>query len=155
MNVATFANFYVWLWDVQHGVSIAEVAQREGLSRRRVRQGIAWARGLSSASGTGDTGTPEKLRPPRLVPLFPIGAFTPLSECERHRWITRGSVFCCMICHRTGVDDHPALQRNWLTDPKPEPPPPAPPKPEPARPETRKERRRRLYGEPYTKVTNE
>jgi hypothetical protein len=49
-------------------------------------------------------------RAPRLVPLFPVGAYTPQSMCGHHEPIQRGSLFCCMICHRSGHDDHPALQ---------------------------------------------
>jgi hypothetical protein len=49
-------------------------------------------------------------RPPRLVPLFPVGDYTPHSICGHHGPIERGSLFCCMICHRSGHDDHPALQ---------------------------------------------
>ena len=34
------AREYIWLWDVQHGVSISEIAIREGLDIQRVRIGV-------------------------------------------------------------------------------------------------------------------
>jgi hypothetical protein len=47
---------------------------------------------------------------PKLVPLFPLGSFTPESRCPHHAPIERGSVLCCMICHSSGQDNHPALK---------------------------------------------
>lgn len=60
-------------------------------------------------------------RLPKMVPLFPLDSFTPNSKCAHKRRIKRGSIFCCMICHQSGVDLHPALRRSKATDPKPEP----------------------------------
>jgi hypothetical protein len=40
------------------------------------------------------------------VPLFPIGPYTPQSECAHKGPITRGSVFYCPICHDYGREDH-------------------------------------------------
>lgn len=140
------AREYIWLWDVRHGTSIPEIASREKVSIRRVRLGVCRARCMES-SAPGDTADDKRVvRPPRLVPLFPIVPYTPQATCAHNRKIPRGSVLCCMVCHQSGIDDHPGLKRNPLTDPKPEP------KPErtaglvakPAR-ETRKQRRARLF----------
>ena len=135
----------VWLWDVQHGATVQEIASREGFSPRRVRQGIARARG--GIPDPGDTAEPPAKRPPRLEPLFPVVGLIPSSPCA-HKWRIRlGSVFICMVCHQSGQDRHPALQRNPATDPKPEPKPKPlllPAKPPPI--ETRRQRRARLYG---------
>ncbi|QEH38666.1 hypothetical protein OJF2_72720 [Aquisphaera giovannonii] len=81
----------------------------------------------------------------RLVPLFPVGPFTPTSRCPHHGPIPKGSDLCCMVCLQSGHDDHPDLRRDPRTDPRPEPKRAGA---EPARTsahgETRKERRRRL-----------
>jgi hypothetical protein len=96
----------------------------------------------------------KKLRPPRLEPLFPVGHYTPSSRCPHHGPIPRGSDLCCMICHQSGQDGHPALQ--W--DPTPERadrdarsdwaatgPAPAKRAGQPPEKETRRQRRRRLF----------
>jgi hypothetical protein len=57
---------------------------------------------------------------PRLVPLFPIGSYTPQSRCAHSGPIERGSVLCCMVCHTSGQDDHPALQYRCAVDPNAE-----------------------------------
>jgi hypothetical protein len=162
------AREYVWLDDVRRGISIREVANREGLSIRRVQLGVTRARLRDDLSrktnsrnrdflrmmdstrtmswGVGARGDdPERSgrQPPQLIPLFPIGPFTPRSTCPHHGPIRRGSAFCCMVCFRSGMDDHPALQRNPRTDPRPDPKPSGP-APAAGR-ETRKQRRQRLF----------
>jgi hypothetical protein len=138
MSLASLAMEYIWLWDVRHGISINEIALREGFTSRRVHYGVARARGLERNSSADDV-----IRIPTLVPLFPLGHFTPLSACRHHGPIEPGSLFCCVVCHCSGIDDHPGLQRDPLTDPTPEPKPkPAPKKT--AR-ETRKARRQRVF----------
>lgn len=74
---------------------------------------------------------------PPLVPLFPVADFTPHAACPHHGPLPRGTVLCCMVCHKSGVDFRPALKRDTASEPKPEP------KPEPVKPKklTRKERR--------------
>ena len=139
MSLQVMAREYIWLWDHRHGISTKAIAMREGVTVQRVEFGLdrAQAQEKSSANSTA-------IRPPRLVPLFPIGSYTPLSACGHKRPIVPGSVLCCMVCHRSGVDDHPALERDPLTEPAPEPKPaPAPKKT--AR-ETRKQRRQRVFG---------
>jgi hypothetical protein len=133
---------YVWLWDVEHGRSVAEVSRREGVSTRRIRQGIAFARG--SIPDTGDTAAKEPLRPPRLEPLFPVLAYTPFSACPHYGRMRDGTRMCCMICHLTGVEAHPALQRDRGSEPKPEKKPPVVVV-KPAKVETRRERRARQF----------
>jgi hypothetical protein len=88
----------------------------------------------------------------RLIPLFPIGAFTPRSACPHHDTIERGSRLCCMVCHGSGMDDHPGLERDPKTDPSPEPTPkPAVDAAAPSKARkskvTRKQRRRRELAE--------
>ena len=130
----------IWLDDICRGSSIKEIAIREGLSCRRIQRGVSRAREkggrLSSRESDSNckvqrqnrhvTANEFKLvrenshRTPRLVPLFPIGAFTPRSTCPHHGPIRSGSVFCCMVCSQSGLDDHPALKRDPITDPHPE-----------------------------------
>lgn len=150
LTLAVIAKEHIWLWDVRHGASIQEIAAREELSPRRVRAGIARAQALEKST-SGDTAE-SKIRPPRLEALFPITSYTPLSICPHRRAIERDSIFCCMVCHQSGVDDHPALQRSHATDPKPEqkPPPPCMTGAKTKSRETRRQRRARIYGTPST-----
>jgi hypothetical protein len=87
------------------------------------------------------------LHTPRfLVPLFPLPTmFSPQSACPHHGEIRRGSWFCCMICHRSGMDHHPALQIVTAEMPEPERRRYIPPAP-PGRKETRREKRARMFG---------
>ena len=139
MTLAVAAKEYVWLWDVRHGLSTNTIAIRERISLRRVELGVARA-DAHDKTGTSQTA----FRPPPLIPFFPIGPFNPTSRCGHNRPIQVGSHFCCMVCHRSGLDDHPALKRDARTDPRPEPKPAPPPKP--VEKPTRKQRREQIYG---------
>jgi hypothetical protein len=145
--LAQVAKEWIWLWDVRNGVSTGEIALREGLSPRRVRQGIARAQ-ADEKSLKGDTADTNSVRPPLMVPLFPIGPFTPQSACAHRGPIKRGAPFVCMVCFTSGRDDHPALQRDPATDPKPEPDPAStrPPTKKTQAKQTRKQRRARMFG---------
>ena len=144
MTLEIAAKEYVWLWDRRHGCSIEAIAAREGLSVARVRFGVARAQAQQRGSASSARNT--AVRPPRLVPLFPIGAYTPQSTCAHRRPIEPGSALCCMVCHTSGMDRHPALRRDPRTDPAPEPKPAAPVQEANKKRETRKERRQRLFG---------
>jgi hypothetical protein len=159
LTLATAAREYIWLYDYEHGVSRAEIAAREGLSVSRVQFGLCRARAVKrAAEAQGDAALglalagSDLVRQPRLVPLFPIGPYTPESACPHRGPIRRGLVFCCMVCHRSGMDGHPALRRDPLTDPIPDPKPPPSSTPV-MRPrsnaprETRRERRRRMFAD--------
>jgi hypothetical protein len=139
MSLPIMAMEYVWLWDVRHGISVNEIALREGLTNRRVQYGVSRAR----AQDRGSTAEAAS-RPPQLIPLFPLGQFTPQSPCRHLGPIEPGSLFYCVVCHSSGIDDHPALLRDPLTEPAPEPKPA--PVPEKTTRETRKERRQRVFG---------
>jgi hypothetical protein len=139
MTLEIAAKEYIWLWDLRHGVSTKAIAMNAGVSVKRVRFGVARAKAQERPCPTETA-----LRPPPLIPFFPLGPFNPDSACGHRRPIQPGSLFCCMVCHRSGMDDHPALQRNPLTDPAPELKPPSTRKR--AARETRKQRRQRIYG---------
>jgi hypothetical protein len=141
MTLEVVAMEYVWLWDRRHGISVETIAAREGVGVKRVRFGLARAK--AQEKGVVTTGT---VRPPRLVPLFPIGAYTPQSTCGHRRPIEAGSALCCMVCHQSGMDRHPALRRDPRSEPAPEPKPKPAPNPIDTQRETRKERRQRLFG---------
>jgi hypothetical protein len=85
----------------------------------------------------------EYARSIRLELWFPPNGipFTPESECPHRGPIREGSWMCCAVCHRTGIDDHPAFRRDPATEPRPELKPIGPP----AHEETRREKRERLY----------
>ena len=173
LSLAVQAREAFWLQQVREGKATKEIARREGLSRRRVQQGISRATLRERESRLGKsraqdfthrmlqersreaspkTGKKAAVRspledpryPPRLVPLFPIGPLTPQSTCPHHGPIRPGSVFCCMVCSQSGMDDHPALKRYPSTDPPLEPKPLQPTAPGSGGQETRKERRRRI-----------
>ena len=139
LTLAIAAKEYIWLWDHRHGISAKAIAIREGVSIFRVRFGLARAEAHERGCCIDNA-----VRPPRLVPLFPIGPYTPLSSCRHSRPIQSGSVLCCMICHESGIDWHPALLRDPRTDPAPEPKPT--PMPQNVACETRRQRRQRRFG---------
>lgn len=158
----------LWLYELTQGATVVQIARRSHLSCRQVQLGVARARKREQArlqvsrkqecrtrdifqvrnqtlppgAHKGEVAWEDPHRSPRLIPLFPIGPFTPGSACPHHGPIRSGSVFCCMVCSQSGMDGHPALKRDPRTDPRPEPKPAARVKIS-AR-ETRKERRRRL-----------
>jgi len=137
MTLEIAAREYVWLWELRHGLGTKSIANREGVSIRRVRFGVARARAQEKSSSDQHI-----LRPPRLIPLFPVGPYTPQSACAHRQPIQSGSVLCCMVCHRSGMDEHPALQRDSVTERAPEPVPLF----EKIARETRRQRRQRLFG---------
>ena len=147
MRVATPGLEQLWLDEVRRGYTAKEIARRDGFSEKYVRRGIRRARGGNSEPGE-KAEAPAPQRPPLLIPLFPVVTFTRSSSCP-HKWKIRiGSIFCCMVCHKSGQDHHPLLQRDKLKDPKPparEPEPSTTQKPAPV--ETRRERRARLFGQ--------
>jgi hypothetical protein len=106
------AKEYVWLWERRRGVATKAIAIRAGVSVRRVRFGMA--RALAKEKSEPTRGT---LRPPTLIPLFPVGPYTPQSACGHRLPIQAGSLLCCMVCHCSGMDGHPALQRHLETEP--------------------------------------
>ncbi len=157
----------------EEGKSIVELAEEAGMSVRHVKRSLSQARkaresrirdggdASSSLALGGDALESESgaIRAPawlELVPLFPVGPFTPASECPHRGPIPEGSLLCCMVCSASGVDGHPALARNPATDPRPEPKPrrsrrSSATRPEEAgeaesKPETRRKRRSRVFG---------
>jgi hypothetical protein len=138
LSLRVMAREYVWLWDYRHGLNAQAIAIRDGVKVQRVEFGIARAQAQDKPNDTSTA-----IRPPRLEPFFPIGSYTPHSSCGHYRPIEPGSVLCCMVCHRSGVDDHPTLVRDPLTEPPPEPKPA--PVPKKATRETRKQRRQRVF----------
>lgn len=142
-SLADAARDYIWLYDRRHGVTLAAIAEESGVTIGAVRSGVARAEAFEMQADQ----TPDPFRrppPPRLTPLFPIVAFAPASECSHHGPIRPGSTFCCMVCHASGMDAHPALQpdpSDPVRDPQPQPEAPAP---QPKK-ETRAVRRARKF----------
>jgi len=153
LTLSTAAAEYIWLYDLRHGLSIPEIAIRAGVSIGRVRYGVKRALAqekpiCADALNKQSSRSTRTIHSPRLVPLFPIGPYTPQSACPHRVPIEPGSVLCCMVCHRSGMDEHPAMQRDPRTDPIPEPKP-VPTSVERSKlstqHETRKELRRRRF----------
>jgi hypothetical protein len=147
---------YVWLYDHRHGLSLNQIAARANATTDDVMHGVERAieleRRLSERPAVNEfkTGRPDDTHF-RLIPLFPIVAFTPQSACPHHNPIEEDSRLCCMVCHKSGMDDHPGLLRDPETDPSPEPTPRPAKAVRPARSgeakNTRKQRRHRKFAE--------
>ena len=123
-----------WLEQHESGRTIGEIAEESGVSVRHMKRAISRARKERESrmqedqarrdGESGEGGRDATSHHPRwmeLVPLFPVGAFTPTSKCPHHGPIRAGSLLCCMVCSASGVDGHPALARDPATDPRPEP----------------------------------
>ena len=155
MSLPVAAMEYVWLYDHRRGISLRTLAERDGVSIERVQFGLDRAKALEiRCSGEEEPGNSGRRDEPEfaLIPLFPIGSFTPQSSCAHREPIEKGSRFCCMVCHASGMDDHPGLRR----EPKPKQACGAAPDPmkgiavtavvsKADRAETRKQRRRRQF----------
>lgn len=90
----------IWLYDRRAGLSVAELADRDGVSVDTVRDGIHRAEGGEPPDAS------EVALPPgvKLLPIFPVGALTPCSPCPHHGPIRPGEPVYCTICHATGFD---------------------------------------------------
>lgn len=157
LTLKVAARELMWHYDHKHGMSLEEIAGYERLTVKRVLEGVRRAEALQSQRSSDEmvedlkSGRLDDARL-RLIPLFPVTAFTPRSTCPHHDTIERGSRLCCMVCHASGMDDHPGFRHDAKTDPSPEP------TPAPAADvtvssksgtskETRKQRRRRQLAE--------
>ena len=157
LTLAVAAREYIWLYDRCHGVGISEIAAREGLSVNRVKYGLKRARAMDKKPSRDAQAGPlsfdiDIAHLPRLIPLFPIGPYTPESACPHLEPIEQGSTLCCMVCHSSGMDAHPSLLRDPRTEPAPEdkvglaPDLGSRPKTRESH-ETRKQRRRRIFAQ--------
>jgi hypothetical protein len=139
-------NYCVCQKNRRQNVGATGKAGHEGVNTQEIRSSLVWRCSQQSRSFCRDV-----QRPPRLVPLFPVGIYTPQSVCAHHGPIQRGSLFCCMICHKSGHDDHPAVQdisspSLSINQKRCECLPNTPSSGKPNL-ETRKQRRQRMYGE--------
>ena len=57
----------------------------------------------SASESPERSGAPESSRPPQLIPLFPVGPYVPMSACGHLQPIKPGSLFYCVVCHRSGI----------------------------------------------------
>lgn len=155
LTLEVAARDYMWLYDYRHGVSLKEIAGYEGLTVAEVQRGVERSKAQESKLSRDDvieglkSGRLEDMGF-RLIPLFPVSALTPQSACPHHGAIESGSRLCCMVCHGSGMDDHPAMQRDPKIDPSPESglePAAAPPSQSGESKETRRQRRRRKLAE--------
>ncbi len=138
----------VWLKRQEAGWSVKDIAADAGVSVRSAQLGLKLARDRASRAANADAAPSRPVLPWwRMRPTFPIGAFTRESKCPHHGPIRPGSDLVCMVCHGSGLDDHPGMVRDAATDPRPEPKPRAAPEPttttEPTRRRRGKDRRPR------------
>jgi hypothetical protein len=106
---------FVWLRSPHRRISEKGSAIRGGISTQSTQVALPLTRAVYPNRFFQDT-----RRPPQLVPLFPVGNYTPHSRCGHRGPIERNSVFCCMVCHTSGQDDHPALQNSSFIKPNSE-----------------------------------
>ncbi len=156
-SLVNAARDYIWLYDKRHGMSLQAMADRDNVNVRRIRSGIERAEAADAA--TVATPLRPSINQPPLVLLFPCVGFGPSIPCPHRGPIRRGSILCCAVCHKSGVDGHPALLRDPTTDPKCEPPKEVPRAADPAgdAKETRRVKRLRKWpqGEPAQPTTTE
>jgi hypothetical protein len=129
-RVTTDAQDRHFLAMVRKGWSCRKIGLRHNVKTSTVYAAVSRARLAERPAGAPPRG-------PALEPLFPVDSFTPDSACPHHGPIKRGSIFVCMVCHQSGLDNHPALRRVAAHDPQPEPRV----EPPPPRKKTRRERR--------------
>ncbi len=138
----------LWAWLEREGLSRRSIARRAGVSVRTVQLGLARAKARRANPPIG-----RKPRPPRLEPLFGCRPFTPQSDCPHRGPIRGGERVACMVCHKTGIEDHPALQRDPRTDPAREPRRAGRTVGRAQDRETRKQRRARLFARSEKSIT--
>lgn len=157
---ALLARDALWLQWREEGMTAVAIAGRAEVSRQLVNRRLRIAEAARDAAEEAAAALPPRATVPwwlQLVPLFPVGPFTPESACPHNGPIREGSQLCCMVCSRSGMDRHPALARDaspkaHLSEARTMP---APKRPSP-RPssraarhvpptETRRDRRRRLF----------
>lgn len=109
---------FTWLLQAQSGLSTSEIARRARCSVRLV--GLALSDAMAESVAFADKS--RLMKPPPLYLTFPINGLFPISTCPHGvAPIPHGDAACCAVCHQSGRDDHPALERFPLTDPKPDP----------------------------------
>jgi hypothetical protein len=115
LSLSVLAREYDWLWDHRHGRSIVDIAADVDRSVEHVRRAIERARDFTARfEPRRRSAVDYKLD---LVPLFPIGPFTPTSRCP-HRGAIPPAPFVCMVCHRSYLDAGPLLR---IAEPAPPP----------------------------------
>ncbi len=100
---------FVWLRDPSE-----ETRRKESTVVERFNAETSVATFLHRRSVRRRNSFRDNRRLPQLIPLFPVGNYTPDSECGHCEPIQEGSAFCCMICHMSGQDEHPALRKSCL-----------------------------------------
>ncbi len=125
LSLEAAAQEYVWLYDFRRGIACQKIAEEYGLTVRDVRDGIERARKLEARCSRDEwlsdfQSGREVERGFRLMPMFPISAFTPQSTCPHGGPLQSGSTLCCMVCHTSGMDEHPSLRHDPAADPRPE-----------------------------------
>jgi hypothetical protein len=128
---------FLWLDLLERGTPVATIARRHHLPIPTVQAAIDTARCQHAAFAE----SLARLRPPPLVLCFPINGLFPSSRCNHdHVPIPDGDLCCCAVCHRSGRDHHPALDRFPEVEPRPDPVP-RPTLAAATKPATRREKR--------------
>ena len=124
---------FLWLDLVERGCTTATIAARWKVSRVSVELAIEEARAQVAAFVEAR----RLMTPPPLYLTFPIAGLFPSSTCPHDRVpMPDGSLGCCAVCHQSGRENHPVLDRFPAFEPKPDPVPVAE-----AEPLTRKQKR--------------
>jgi len=99
-----------WLACWRFGFTIPEIADECGVSAATVHAALS---GAIEREGPPPVVRPGEDFPPALLLSFGVGT-TPLAlltcdDVHPRGPIPAGSTLCCAVCHKSGLDDHPAL----------------------------------------------
>ena len=111
----SLARNFIRLYGPCRGMSVKEPTVAETISTPSARPTFLQRRAVHPSSFF-----PHTRQLPQLLPLFPVGNYTPDSPCAHFEPIPYGSAFCCMVCHISGLDDHPALETSCPSELKSE-----------------------------------
>lgn len=125
------ARDWVWDYDFSRGISLTQIAKEHGTTPAYVYVRIlAVRRRAREHAGEQEEQLSRPADDPavrRVIPLFPVGPLTPLSECPHRGNIPPGSRYYCVVCDQTGVipESPPPIDSSAraASRPRPEPRP--------------------------------
>lgn len=87
----------------RRGEDPRDLAKQMGVSKSTMYAAISRAQLREEAT--------RRPKDPAVELLFPPINFAPNSPCPHCGAIKEGDEVCCMVCHQTGIEDHPAFDR--------------------------------------------
>ena len=115
---------FLWLEMIERGTTARAIASRFKFTVGAVEIAVSQARAQVAAFVEAR----RLMTPPPLYLTFPLNGLFPVSTCPHDRVpMPDGSLGCCAVCHQSGRDNHPALDRFPAYEPRPDPVPAAEP----------------------------